>query len=80
MPINGLMVTLSENSASAEKAQEAMRQRAGLELGEAQGRWLPLVADTHDDGEARDVHGWLESLPGVDQVSVILVGFNETNS
>lgn len=80
MPINGLMVTLSADAVSASAAQEAMRLRAGLECGERQDRWLPLVTDAQDDREAREMHGWLESLPGVDQVDVILVGFNEPNS
>ncbi len=80
MPINGLMVTLSEDPAAAEAAQTAMRQRRHIACGERQDRWLPLVTEARDDREARELHGWLESLPGVDQVDVILVGFNETNS
>ena len=80
MPINGLMVTLSADPVSASAAQDAMRLREGLECGECQDRWLPLVTEAQDDREAREMHGWLESLPGVDQVDVILVGFNETNS
>lgn len=80
MPINGLMVTLSADPVSASAAQEAMRLRVGLECGERHERWLPLVTEAQDDREAREMHGWLESLPGVDQVDVILVGFNEPNS
>ncbi len=79
MPINGLMVTLSSDAGLADEACGSMRSREGLELGERQDRWLPLVADTASDREARDLHAWLESLPGVDQVGVILVGFDEPN-
>ncbi len=77
MPINGLMVTFSEDPATAAAAHEAMLRREGIECGERQGRWLPLVTEARDDREARDLHGWLETLPGVDQVGVILVGFDE---
>ncbi len=80
MPINGLMVTLSSDAGLAEQACSSMRSRADLELGERRDRWLPLVADTDSDRAARELHGWLEALPGVDQVGVILVGFDEPNS
>ncbi len=80
MPINGLMVTLSCDSALAADACERIATRPDLERGERQDRWLALVTDTADDREAREVHRWLESLHGVDQVDVILVGFDEPNT
>ena len=80
MPINGLMVTLSRDSALAGDACDRIARRPELERGERQDRWLPVVADTAGDRQAREVHGWLESLDGVDQVDVILVGFDEPNS
>lgn len=79
MPINGLLVTLSSDPELATEACERIRGRAGLESGERQERWLPLVADTGGDREARDLHAWLEALPGVEQVGVILVGLDESN-
>lgn len=79
MPINGLMLTLSSDPELAAQAQAQINQHGKLEAGELQDRWLPLVADTADDRQARDVHSWLEQLPGVEQVGVILVGFDETN-
>lgn len=80
MPINGLMVTLSPHPEQAALACARIAEKPELELGERKDRWLPLVADTRDDREARDLHAWLEGLPGVDQVGVILVGFDEPNS
>ena len=79
MPINGLLVTLSSDPELATEACERIRERSGVEAGERQDRWLPLVADTGDDGEARALHAWLEALRGVDQVGVILVGLDEHN-
>ena len=80
MPINGLMVTLSSDPGPAARACARIGERVELEPGERQDRWLPVVADTAGDREARELHAWLEKLPGVDQVAVILVGFDEPNS
>ena len=77
MPVNGLMVTLSSDPKFAEQTLEEISGRGDLEMGVRQDRWLPLVVDTEGDREARDTHRWLEGLPGVDQVEVILVGFEE---
>lgn len=77
MPINGLMVTFGEDVAAAAAAQAAIAGREGVECGERLERWMPLVTEAEDDAAARDLHGWLESLPGVEQVGVILVGFEE---
>lgn len=79
MPINGLLVTLSLDSDLASEACERIRERPELEAGERQDRWLPLVADAGNDREARDLHAWLEGLKGVEQVGVIMVGFEEDN-
>lgn len=79
MPINGLMVTLSSDPTLAADVCERIDGRAELEPGDRRDRWLPLVADTRDDREARELHRWLENLAGVDQVSVVLWGFDESN-
>lgn len=80
MPISGLMVTLSADPELAAQARVRIGERGDLEAGELQDRWLPLVADTSDDREARELHRWLETLHGVDQVDVVMVGFEEPNS
>lgn len=80
MPVNGLMLTLSTDSARAADALEAISEHQGVETGELQQRWLPVVTDASSEHDARDLHGWLEGLPGVDQVDVILVSVDENQS
>lgn len=78
MPVNGLMVTLSADPERAARALGMIDGHDGIELGERHDRWLPVAVDTRDDREARALHEWLEGLPGVDQVGVILVAFDES--
>lgn len=78
MPVNGLMVTLSTDPERASHALGMIGGHDGIELGERHDRWLAVVAETRDDHEARTLHQWLEDLPGVDQVGVILVAFDES--
>jgi hypothetical protein len=77
MPLNGLLLKLSANTRMAEAALASISSRNEVMLGDAKERWQPLVVDTSDVKEAHDFHEWLEALPGVEQVDVIFVGFDE---
>ena len=77
MPVNGLLLTLSTDSALAAAARSRIAGMPEVVLGSAQDRWQPLAADTPDVKAAHDFHEWLEALPGVEQVDVIYVGFDE---
>ena len=77
MPVNGLLLTLSANSEMADAALAEISSKPGASLGTAQDRWQPLAVDTADVRAAHDFHEWLEALPGVEQVDVISVGFDD---
>lgn len=77
MPVNGLLLTLSENPEMADAALAEISAKREATLGATLERWQPLVADTADVKAAHDFHEWLEALPGVEQVDVIYVGFDE---
>ena len=77
MPVNGLLVKLSLDPLLADAALAGISKRPDAMLGDAQDRWQPIAADTPDVIAAHDFHEWLESLPGVEQVDVIYVGFDE---
>ena len=80
MPVNGLLLPLSADAAMADAARERISRRSEVSLGPAQDRWQPLAVDTRDGVAAHDFHEWLEALPGVEQVDVIYVGFDEPTS
>lgn len=77
MTVNGLMVTLSADPDRASRAVAEIGRHRAVGTGERHDRWLAVVTESADDREARELHGWLESLPGVDQVDVILVALDE---
>jgi len=79
MPINGLLLTLSPDSGLAESARARIASRAEVSLGETNERWQALAVETPDVKAAHDFHEWLEALPGVEQVDVIYVGFDESS-
>ena len=80
MPVNGLLLTLSADPALADAARATISTRPEAVQGETQDRWQPLAVDTPDVKAAHDFHEWLEALPGVEQVDVIYVGFDEPSS
>ena len=80
MPVNGLLLTLSADPALADAARATISTRPEATQGEMQERWQPLAVDTADVKAAHDFHEWLEALPGVEQVDVIYVGFDEPSS
>jgi hypothetical protein len=77
MPVNGLLLTLSSDPILAGSACARIASRAEVSMGNPQDRWQPLAVDTPDVRAAHDFHEWLEALPGVEQVDVIYVGFDE---
>jgi hypothetical protein len=77
MPVNGLLLTLSADRVLAEAARNRISTRPEATQGETQDRWQALAVDTADVKAAHDFHEWLEALPGVEQVDVIYVGFDE---
>lgn len=80
MPVNGLMLTLTTDKGGKARVLEAIRTRSEVEPGELQDRWLPVVTDASDERGSRDLHAWLESLPGVETVDVILAGLDHETS
>ena len=77
MPISGLVLTLSADAALADQAVAKLHTRPEFTLGECNDRWLPVALDAADDAASRDLHDWLNALPGVEFVDVVYVDFSE---
>lgn len=77
MPVNGLLVTLTSDYRRAEAVRTVLSSRSEVLLSPAYDRWQPLAVDMPDVKSAHDFHEWLEALPGVEQVDVIYVGFDQ---
>lgn len=65
-----LVVTLAPAAPARAAALAALRTRAELEIGALTEHWLPVVAVTPFP---RELHRWVESLPGVTCVDVAFV-------
>jgi len=78
--ISSFVVTLPADPADASAVSGAIAAIPVFTLGEAQGRRLPVVLEAADGSTARDWHEWVEQLPGVVQVEVAFVSFEEVGS
>lgn len=77
MLTSGLVLTLSSNATAASASITALRERPEFTLGDRNDRWLPVVMETRDDAESRELHDWVLTLPGVEFVDVAYVNFDE---
>lgn len=77
MITSGIVITLSADAALARQAQATLRARPELTLGELSARWLPVALEAATVGASRDLHDWLNTVPGVDFVDVVEVNFVE---
>lgn len=71
MPVNGLLLTLTDDERMAQEALLEMDRREGVELGDRAGRWQPVVAESTGTRDSHEIHEWLEALPGVLAVDVV---------
>jgi hypothetical protein len=65
-----LVLRLSDDGVARQAVLAALRKRGDVEAGEQRDCWLPVVAET---SQPRELHAWLESLPGVMFVDVTFV-------
>ena len=80
MITSGLVITLSADAALSAQAVATLSARSGFTPGERQDRWLPVAMEARDDAESRDLHDWLQALPGVEYVDVVSVNFDDDES
>lgn len=77
MPIAGLSLTLNKDETLVSEAVAELAKRPEILLGEWKAHYMAAVIDTPSSQESRDLHRWIESLPGIDFVDVVYVGFDE---
>jgi hypothetical protein len=77
MITSGLVLTLTANPDLAQQARASLAARRELTLGQAAHRWLPAVAEAEDVPASRDLHDWLQTVPGVEFVDVVHVNFDD---
>jgi nitrate reductase NapAB chaperone NapD len=78
MWISSFVVTLAADDPQDHPVQRALESLPAFTLGERQGARLPVVLEAPDGATARYWHEWVEQLPGVVQVDVAFVSFDES--
>lgn len=73
--VGGVLVRLSGDVGLRRAALGMLEGHAGLTLGQVSGAWVVVVLEARNAGEARDLHAWLWTVPGVEWVEVVSVEF-----
>lgn len=76
MPVSGLVATV-QPSAEVEAVCCALQSEPAVQLGQAEGRRIPLVVDTPDRETDKQVWQRLVATPGLLNLDVVFVGFDE---
>ena len=71
MPVNGLLLTLTDDENLAGESLLEIERRSDIELGDRTDRWQPVVVESGGARESHEVHEWLAALPGVLMVDVV---------
>jgi len=77
VPVSGLVITFSSDTADHGKVLEQLAGEPAIEVGEACGPKLPIVVDTDTREQDRTIWHWVRDLPGVAMVDVAFVAFDD---
>lgn len=78
MPISGLLVTVDEKI-DPQLIVKEIGDHPDFELGEVQGKKLPVVLDTKNQEENKQCLEWLYQIKGVAFVDVVFVHLDEAD-
>lgn len=73
--VGGILVKLTGDPAQRDAALAALRDHPAMTLGSVHGDWLTLAIEAPNAAEARDLHCWVATLPGVEWLEVTAVFF-----
>ncbi len=73
--VGGVLVRLSGDGGLRRAALGMLEGHPGVTLGQVSGAWVVVVLEAGNASEARDLHAWLWTVPGVEWVEVVSVEF-----
>jgi hypothetical protein len=77
MPISGLVLTLTPDDVLRGRTLDVLRSHPSVDLGEPRDDRLPIVVDSPDSDSDRRMWEWLQALPGVIQVEIAVIHFED---
>ncbi len=80
MMTSGLIVMLDPDSPAGDSALAALRAADPFTVGDQRGRLLSAVLETRDAVESERWHDWLRQVPGVEDVEVVFVHWEDADA
>jgi nitrate reductase NapAB chaperone NapD len=77
VPISGLVVVFESSEALSDQRVQQLAEHAAIEVGERQRDRVAIVVDSTSKDQDRQVWEWLQSLPGVSDIKIAFVGFDD---
>jgi hypothetical protein len=75
--ISGLVLYLNRDEAIWSETLDALTAQAEIAVGQRYESRLPVVVESSDGSNARDLTQWILDLPGVDHLDVTYVDLEE---
>ncbi len=78
MPISGLVLVLDAPNGPFPGTLRELQSHAAIEVGETNDNSFAIVVDSISKQHDQEVWQWVQQLPGVIDIRVAFVGFDET--
>ena len=79
VPISGLVVTFIASQTSVESLRQTLQVIPEIEVGECSEHRMAIVVDSASRQRDREIWEQIQQLPGVSDINVAFVGFDETD-
>lgn len=73
----GLVITLSQEVALAQRGLHYLASQAHLDLGKQEKQWISAVLEAPDDAACRQFHAEASAQAGIEYIDVVSIYFHE---
>ena len=77
MPISGLVVVFESSEALSDQVLQQLFEHTAIEVGKRELDRVAIVVDSTSKEHDRQIWEWLQVLPGVSDIKIAFVGFDE---
>lgn len=77
MPISGLVVVFESSEALSDQVLQQLFEHTAIEVGKRELDRVAIVVDSTSQDHDRQIWEWLQVLPGVSDIKIAFVGFDE---
>ena len=80
VPISGLVVVLDAPNGPFLGTLQALQDHAAIDVGETTDNHIAIVVDSTSNQHDQEIWQWVQELPGVLDIRIAFVGFDEATS